>query len=100
MVQIRADTAPVAVATEKLVDIVCSDVEFVRAEFAAIIEASWDCVPPVDDYGGGDSPGAQPGRERQPARSVQVPQMIGRPTRDIDRRTRERSPPLPGWSGR
>jgi len=80
---------------EEFAELIYADDEFVRAEFAALIAASWPTPPPVDP------PPAPPQPSRRPPRWPSPPVRDGlavsatQPRRLGPRWRRQRSPPSP-----
>lgn len=85
---------------EQFLDLICSDDEFVQAEFEAIIAAEWPSPPP-------DRPRRDTPRGRPPVRGHQYPEpgaQDGLPLRPrnpgVGTWFRQRSPPTPTSNGR
>jgi len=89
-----SDAAPgVATLTDEFVEVVCADPLLLRAEFDALVAASWDCVPRPPPRStrtlvGVVDPGGDPRRIPLAIRAVGRP----RPPR-IDAEVHQRSPP-------
>ena len=80
----------VDVSADEFVDLVCEDVDWLRAEFEAIVAASWQDEPPVAEHGAQLPRPAAPGASPTPAH----PAARHRPSRPgCNGWARQRSPP-------
>ncbi len=86
-------TAPGASLTgqEEFIDLVCSDEDWVRDEFDAIVAAEWVGPPPTEPSQAASTPGPLPAHTKPPAGPAPPPRRSQRP--GTDGWGRQRSPP-------
>jgi len=78
---------------DEFVELICNDDELVRAEFDAIVAASWDTAPPAGRPPAVPFPASRPPGWPVPSARDLAPVPPGRSQRLARRWNRQRSPP-------